>query len=98
MDVQPFVKITSDVLVSNTSLEGLLLNNHTYYVTVTLVCVNGAGLKTTNISRGESQYYHTRNKHVYKLRQRLPVGDTLCWFGTTTCSSSLSYGSLHIIV
>jgi len=61
--------------VSNTSLEGLLLNNHTYYVT--LVCVNGAGLKTTNISRGESHYWHSRNKHVYNLRHRVLVGDTL---------------------
>ena len=53
-DVQPFVKITTNQFVSNTSLSGLLLDNHKYYVT--LMCVNGAGQKTTNISRGESQY------------------------------------------
>lgn len=55
-DVQPFVKISTDMFVSNSSLEGLLLENHTYYVA--LMCINGAGLKTTNISQGESKYCH----------------------------------------
>ncbi|KAI0217501.1 hypothetical protein LSAT2_030719 [Lamellibrachia satsuma] len=49
-DVQPFVSVGASSFVTNTSLEGLLQENHTYYVT--LVCLNGAGLNTTNSSQG----------------------------------------------
>ena len=50
--MQPFVNIGTESFVSNTSLEGLLFENHTYYVT--LMCVNGAGLNTTNSSQGQT--------------------------------------------
>ena len=70
-DVQPFVKITTNQFVSNTSLAGLLLDSHTYFVT--LMCVNGAGLKTANISRGESIYRHPRIRRVCIRYQRLEI-------------------------
>ena len=53
--MQPFVNIGAESFVSNTSLEGLLFENHTYYVT--LVCVNDAGLNTTNSSQSHSRHY-----------------------------------------
>ncbi|KAI0212797.1 hypothetical protein LSAT2_002238 [Lamellibrachia satsuma] len=49
-DVQPLVSIGTAAFAMNKSLEGLLLENQTYYVT--LVSVNGAGLTTTNTSQG----------------------------------------------
>ncbi|KAI0218488.1 hypothetical protein LSAT2_029826 [Lamellibrachia satsuma] len=61
-DVQPFVNIGTESFVSNTSLEGLLFENHTYYVT--LMCVNGAGLTTTNSSEGQ---IHLACRDWYKL-------------------------------
>ena len=64
-DVQPFVNIGTQSSVSNTSLEGLLLDNHTYYVT--LKCINGAGLMTVNSSQGEVNYYSSLPSNGGKL-------------------------------
>ena len=65
-DLQPFVNIGTQSSVSNTSLEGLLLDNHTYYVT--LKCINGAGLMTVNSSQGEVNHYSSLPSNGGKIR------------------------------
>ena len=54
-DIQPFINIGTNVFASNDSLTGLLLDGHTYYVT--LKCTNGAGLTAMNVSEGETHTF-----------------------------------------
>ena len=49
-EIQPFVNIGTNAFAVNDSLEGLLSDGGTYYVT--LRCTNGAGLTTRKVSDG----------------------------------------------
>ena len=65
-DIQQFVNIGESSFASNKSLEGLLQENHTYYVT--LRSVNGAGLTTTNSSQGKTYSLSVIKKLVFFIR------------------------------
>ena len=77
--MQPFVNIGTESFMSNTSLEGLLFENHTYYVT--LMCVNGAGLTTTNSSQGQTRDITPWYLPVVYGNMAI---DTLCLTGNAT--------------
>ena len=73
-DVQPFISVGTNTFIQNTSLEGMLFEDQTYYVT--LICLNGAGLQTVNSSQGELYFFPIMHcENVSKMADASPLNE-----------------------